>query len=138
MVRQPKADWHIGEATVGRRVPKGVKILLVVNCLAILGFAALLFIRPLFTDLHVRMNYTQLDREGVINEDVLSKFHPSYGFAPGNHRNSVPRYIAGDALRAERTNAGIGLAVACTNVALGAWVLLAGRRSLASAKDMES
>ncbi len=123
---------------MGKRVPKSMKILLVVNCLAILGFAFLFLVQPLLTDLSVRGRYTELDRAGVINEDALAEFHPSYGFAPGNYRNSVPRYIAGDALRAERTNGGIGLALACTNVALGVWVLLAGRRSLASAKGMES
>ncbi len=112
-----------------KHVPTSAKVFLVVNCLATLGFAFLLLIQPLSTDLDVRGRYTQLDREGVINQDALAKFHPSYGFTAANHRNSVPRYIAGPALRALRANAEIGLAVAATNLAVAVWALLAARRA---------
>ncbi len=112
-----------------RRVPAVVKVILVVNVLAILGFAFLLFVQPIFTELDVGMNYTQLDRAGVINADALAAFHPGYGFSAANHRHSVPRYVAGPALRAQQATAGIGFAIACLNLvvsAAAAWVARRG------------
>lgn len=121
-----------------KRVPAGVKVLLIVNSLGLLGFAFLLFVQPVFTDVQVRMNWTQLDREGVSNEDALAKFHPSYGFTSELHRNPVPRYIAQPALGAQTANAGIGLVVAGVNPGLALWALWAPRRTRKPAERVDA
>ena len=111
-----------------------VRMLLILNTVSLLGFLGLFVVRPLFIDLDVRMNYTQLDRAGVINESALSQFHSSYGFSD-SPRNSVPRYIAGAALAAEKLNAFFGICLAGVNLLLIIGVCFALRRaSKAAAK----
>jgi len=103
-------------------------ILAVGNVVAMGVFLFFLLLVPLHTDLQVRINFVQLDREDVINTDALKKFHPSYCFIssdPMVHRITVPRYIAKPALSAERRNAAFGVAVTTLNslVVGGAWLL---------------
>jgi len=121
-----------------RRMPRSVKILLVVNCLALVGFTILLFVQPMFTELAVLGNYTQLDRGGVINEDALGEFHPDYGFTQEHHRISVPWYIAGPALRAQWNNALAGITVVGVNLAVAVGFVLTGRGKSTSTKGLES
>ena len=103
-------------------------IVAVGNVVAMGIFLFLLFLLPLYTDVKGRGNFVELDREDVINVDALKKFHPSRGFVssdPMVHRITVPRYIAGPALLAERRNAALGVAVTAFNslIAGGAWLL---------------
>ena len=101
-------------------------VVAILNGMALVLFVLLLTLGSAWTDLGVRMNFVQLDRANVINVKALGQFHASYGFSGENleYRNSVPRYIAGPALSAAQTNAGLGSVVAaCNALASGAgWV----------------
>jgi len=112
---------------MNRSVRSAAVTFLVLNLLAALGFAILAFIVPALTDLDVRMRYTGLDREGVINTDALAKLHPSWGFTTEDHRISVPRHIATPALAAERENALLGLFVSGLNALFAIWLLVKTR-----------
>lgn len=93
------------------------RLMIFANCVAVVGFLFLYFLYPM-AEVGVRMKYAELDRAGVINANALQHFHPDHGFTPDNHRNSVPRYIAGPALSRLKTNAIFGLAVASGNLIL--------------------
>lgn len=101
-------------------------VLAVGNVAAMSLFLLLLLFVPIQTDLTVRVNFTELDRAGVINPAALQKFHASYGFTSPDlgYRNTVPRYVAGPALQAERRNAVLGLVITGLNslIAGGAWI----------------
>lgn len=101
----------------------GVKWILAVNLVAVVGFAVLYGIGPTWTEMKVQSNYVNLDREGVIDANALRKFHPSYGFAE-NPRSAVPHYIAGPALDAQRSYAAYGFVLAMTNLVLTIGVLV--------------
>jgi hypothetical protein len=59
---------------------------------------------------------TSLDREGVINNDALGAYHPSFGFTTeGPNRNRLADFIAGAAVSAAKSNAVAGIAVALFN-----------------------
>lgn len=106
--------------------------LAVANVATMCAFLLLLLLVPIRTDLDVRANFMQLDRAGVVNQAALQKFHASFGFSSPDlgYRNTVPRYVAGSALWAERRNAAFGIAITALNslVAGGAWLWL--RRSI--------
>jgi hypothetical protein len=111
-----------------KSVQKKMKIALVISWVAIVVFALALASQPLSTEFDVSMNYVRLDRAGAINNDVLSKFHPSYDFAH-NPRFAVPLYIARPALKAQLINALLGMGFAVVNVIIIRGCLRAVRRS---------
>jgi hypothetical protein len=99
--------------------------LAVVNSGAIVLFALLLFVAPMFSSLSTRVNFTQLDRAGVINVPALQQFHESYGFGDVRlleHRSTVPAFIAASPINAEKHNAFFGLMFTFAN-AVAWWVL---------------
>jgi hypothetical protein len=105
------------------------KILLAVNAVALIGFLIAAGIVPLFTDLDVRMRFTQLDRAGVINNDALDQFDPSYKFQEGaGYRATVPRFLAGTSLQRERMNAICGAIASAINCACAGFAWWSGRR----------
>jgi len=80
--------------------PKARLLIAIGNWLAAIGFAAAIWIVPLFTTLHARMAFTELDRAGVINANALSSFHPSRGFgtaATMQYRTAIPDFICASA-----------------------------------------
>ena len=103
-----------------------LKVIFLINVLALIVFLGLFFFVPIYTDINVRMNFTQLDRAGVINEQALKQFHPSYGLTEDNIRNTVPRYSARDALLKEKRNALFGICLASFNILVsgGVWIYL--------------
>jgi len=113
---------HVWEIDMGKSAPAGLKVLLALNCVALIGFVLVLAVQPAMTVVDVCMNYTELDREGVINNDVLAKVRPDYAQNP---RNAVPRYIAGAALQGQRVNAQLGVALAAVNALVVVGFLLA-------------
>ena len=112
----------------------GVKCILAANLAAMIGFALLFSILPIWTEVQVKMKYVNLDRAGVIDANALAKFHPSYDFTK-NPRIVVPLYIAGPALDAQSSSALGGFILALTNVVLTVWVLLKDRRPGGSPKS---
>ena len=92
-----------------------MKVSIAVNAALVVGCLYLWFVAPEFDEMSVCSRYTQLDREGVINEPQLTKFHPSYGFA-NNPRRTVPLYIAGPALSSARRTAQLGFAASAISL----------------------
>lgn len=109
---------------------KSAIVMLIVNVLLII--VSVLLMTLLFTDLDVRGRFTQLDRAGVINEQALEQFHPSYGFKKGHIRNTVPRYIAGPALDAAHNNAFFAAFVALVNAIFCGFLLVVNRKGKSS------
>ena len=110
---------HQGKSHPPRR--RSHLIAAVISALFSLLFAVLAFVAPTFSQLSERTNFTQLDREGVINSAALAKFHSSYGFgdiSTLDYRRTVADYIAQASLAAERRNAQLGLAFALANTIL--------------------
>lgn len=104
--------------------------LALVNIAAMLLFAALLFVVPMFSQLETRIRFTELDRAGVVNPPALKQLHASYGFGDITmleYRRTVPDYVAASPLAAQRANALVGLLVTMTNAVV--WLVL-WRKSL--------
>ena len=97
-----------------------MKTLLLLNIIALLAAVYLAILQPIFTDVDIRMRYVQLDRAGaiVVNREVLTTFHPSYGFSEDDERNTVPGYIAQPAFARQKFNAFLMLGLALVNVAV--------------------
>jgi len=102
-----------------------VKLICLSNIVALLACSYMFARALIFTNVDVRMNFVMLDRAGVINEEPLKEFNPSYGFAEGHIRNSVPLFIAGPALDNEKRNAlaGVFFAFFNTTIAGIAWLV---------------
>lgn len=109
-----------------------VGVMAMVNLVGVVGFA-IGFGRTFFTDVEVRGRFVQLDREGVISANALEAFDRSYGFSTADmgYRDSVPRYIAGPALAAERRNALLGGGCALCNAIVLGGLYVRGRRCAA-------
>jgi hypothetical protein len=112
-----------------------MKALLLLNAVALLAAGYLATLQPMLTDLDVKMRYIQLDRAGAINQEVLTTFHPNYGFSRDKQRNTVPQYIAQPALDGQRFNAFILLGLASLNVAV---IVLVRKNTVARCPPQEA
>lgn len=123
----PVADWpYVMQQEAVNSTLRGVYLALAVfNIVAVLMFAVLLFVVPMFSQLETRVRFTELDRAGVVNPPALKQFHPSYGFGDITtleYRRTVPDYVAASPLAAQRENALLGFLITLANALV--WLVL--------------
>lgn len=101
-------------------------LLVVANMVGVLGFGWMSLYAIWISPVSVAMNYTQLDRAGVIDEKRLAETYP---YLATNPRCLVPRWIVEPIMKPAQSLGKWGLALCVVNVIGCFWLSLLAERA---------